>query len=89
MDICKNTEKFTNKKKTDELSPEELKYRDYSKKQIIYNSDLIKGTKIKKNNLIFLRTSKKGEIVDNVKFFINRKICRNVKKFTNLKRSDF
>jgi sialic acid synthase SpsE len=89
VDICKNTEKFTNKKKTDELSPEELKYRDYSKKQIIYNSDLIKGTKIKKNNLIFLRTSKKGEIVDNVKFFINRKICRNVKKFTNLKRSDF
>jgi sialic acid synthase SpsE len=89
IDICKNSENLILNKNSKKLSNDELKYRNYSKKQILYKQNFPKGTLIKEENLIFLRTSKKGEIVDNLHLFLNKKLIKSVRKLSNLKKKDF
>ena len=86
IDICKNSENLILNKNSNKLSNDELKYRNYSKKQILYKQSFPKGTLIKEENLIFLRTSKKGEIVDNLHLFLNKKLIKSVRKLSNLKK---
>ena len=88
VEICRNSEKLVADKKIKNLSIDEDIYRNYSKKQILYKTDLSKGKILKKENLFFLRTSKKGELVDNLDLFINRKLAKSVKKMNNLKKTD-
>ena len=89
VEVCNNSKNLITDKKMSELSIEEIKYRNYSKKQILYKKNLTKGKILKKKDLIFLRTSKKGEIVDDINFFINKKLKKPVLKMSNLKKSDF
>ena len=63
------------------FSAEEKKYRIYSKKIILFKKSLKKNHIIKYEDLIFLRSNKKGEMIDNYRKFLGKRTSKNVKKF--------
>jgi len=70
--------------KKNKFSKEEIKYRIYSKKIILFNKDLKKGHILKFEDFTFLRTGRKGEMMDNFQKFIGKKLLKDVKKYDAL-----
>ncbi|MBD1169005.1 N-acetylneuraminate synthase family protein [Pelagibacterales bacterium SAG-MED08] len=79
VDLCRISSDFISEKNK-KFSKSDLKYRDYSKKKIFFGKDLSKNHKIIEKDLVFLRTSKKGIIIDNLYKVLKKKLKRNVKK---------
>lgn len=63
------------------FSKDELKYRKYSKKKILYSLDLKKNHKLKFEDLIFLRTEKKGIMLNEYPNVIGKKLKKDIKVF--------
>ena len=63
------------------FSKEEKIYRIYSKKVILFNKNLEKNHILKIDDLIFLRTGKKGVMIDYYKKFLGKRLIKNVKKY--------
>tara|TARA_B100000989_G_scaffold83491_1_gene59819 strand:- start:12218 stop:13207 length:990 start_codon:yes stop_codon:yes gene_type:complete len=66
------------------FSKEEIKYRTYSKKIILFSKNLKKDHVLKFEDFAFFRTGKKGEMIDGYKKFIGKRILKNVKKYEAL-----
>ena len=66
------------------FSKTELIYRDYSKKKILLKKAIPKGKKIEKNDIIFLRSNKRGATIDKIKEILGKKAIKNLKKFETL-----
>jgi len=80
VDNCRNSSNFISEKKK-KFTKYDLIYRNYSKKKVFFNNNLFKDRKIKEEDLIFLRTSKKGVIIDDLNKVLGKKLKKNVKKF--------
>ena len=73
-----------NRRINNKFSSDDLKYRKYSKKIIIYKKDIAKGCMLKIDDIIFLRSKDKGVFIDQAHNFVGKKIKKDVKKFTPL-----
>jgi len=69
------------KGKKNKFSKEEKIYRKYSKKKIVFSKNLEKNHILRIDDLIFLRTDKKGIMIDYYKKILGKKIVRKVKKY--------
>ncbi len=70
------------------LNKHQIKYRKLFRKNAVLNTNLLAGTKIKKDNIIFLKP-KIGIGSDNIRKFIGKKIKKNLNKNHYLKETDF
>lgn len=77
--LCRTSSDFISEKNK-KFSKTDLKYRNYSKKKIFFRTDLNKSHKISEKDLVFLRTSKRGIIIDNMYKVLKKKLRKNVKR---------
>ena len=82
--VCHNAYKALGFAKKKILSREEKKYRKYCKKNIFINKDFKKGERIELNNIILLRSDKKGIFADKIEYVINKRLKKNKKKGSQL-----
>jgi sialic acid synthase SpsE len=75
-----------NEKKT--FNSDEVRYRKYSKKIILYKNNLKKNHQIKLNDITFLRSDKKGIMIDKYNFIIGRILNKNVNSYSPVKYKD-
>ena len=75
-----------NKKKI--FNPDELEYRKYSKKIILYKHNLKKNHQIKFDDIIFLRSDEKGIMIDQYNTIIGKILSKDVKAYSSLKLKD-
>ncbi len=69
------------------IQKEEIIMRKISRKSMIYNKDLEKGYKIKNSDINLIRPGT-GLLGDKIKFFLNKQLKRNVKKYQNITYKD-
>lgn len=69
------------------IQKEEIIMRKISRKSMIYNKDLEKGYKIQNSDINLIRPGT-GLTGDKIKFFLNKKLKRNVKKYQNITYKD-
>ena len=70
--------------KRKQFSKDELTYRKYSKKIILYRFNLKKNYKLKFEDLVFLRSMKKGVMIDKYLKIIGKKVKKNTKAYDSV-----
>lgn len=70
------------------FSESEIMYRKFQKKSIVAARDILKGEKIVREDVTFLRNKEPGLSPDKLAFVIGKKIIRNINRNDNLLISD-
>ncbi len=81
---CRESKKSFGNNKFLNFNKDEIKYRKYSQKIIFFKNNIKKNSILTIDNLILLRSQKKGLRLDNLKSVLGKKLKKNVKKYSVL-----
>lgn len=72
-----------------ELNLEEEKNLFAIRRKVLSNKNIKKGSKVKKNDLLIVRSKEKGLFASKFNIFLNKKLKKNIKKFENFELKHF
>tara|TARA_B100000965_G_scaffold164206_1_gene136686 strand:+ start:992 stop:1978 length:987 start_codon:yes stop_codon:yes gene_type:complete len=84
IEKIKEAKESLGKEKKKVFNLEEKKYRTYSKKIILFNKNLSKNHTLTFEDLLFLRTGKKGIMIDKYKMLLGKKTIKKVKRYDQI-----
>ena len=88
INILRESEKAIGKKEVRSFTEGELNYRIHCKKSIVANTDILKGEKITRDKVMFIR-SNPGIPPDKFKDIEGKVIKKDIRKYQNLTFNDF
>ena len=72
-----------------ELNLEEKKNLFAIRRKVLSNKNIKKGSKVKKNDLLIVRSKEQGLFASKFNIFLNKKLIKNIKKFENFELKHF